>query len=46
VVLPVVDGKLYLTEQEWAERSKKKDTDGGSSGSSGRGRGGSGCRRG
>jgi hypothetical protein len=37
---PPADGKLYLTEQEWVEHSKKKQTDGSSSSGGGRGRGG------
>jgi hypothetical protein len=43
---PTADGRLYLTEQEWAERSKKKDVDGGSSGGSGHDRGSSSHGRG
>jgi hypothetical protein len=42
----VAEGKIYLTEQEWVERSKKKDVDGGSSSGGGHGRGGSGRGRG
>jgi hypothetical protein len=43
------DSKLYLTEQEWVERNRKKETDGGQGGSGsddGRGRGGGGRGRG
>jgi hypothetical protein len=45
----IADGKLYLTEQEWVERGRRKDGDGGQGGSSsgnGRGRGGGGHGRG
>jgi hypothetical protein len=39
VTPPAVEGKLYLTEEEWVERSKKKDGD---SSHGGRGRSGGG----
>jgi hypothetical protein len=44
--LPSSEGKLYLTEQEWVERSKKKEAEGSSSSGGGRGKGGGGGGRG